>query len=201
MIGNFAFLLNLKRKLFASLLRLASENIVVSILNKFLKINRSKEGKVRNPARSKPLRRDVQSVVCQDDLEFDVYWKDTGEVGMGPTVAVYVYEIEFLRFDCFGANKGHFHIFAGQETDSPGGERIWWREETRTQQIDRTLWELEFNLQNFLNLANDISIRRFKIDREALLNCLPKIRTNLQLHLGTVKSIIDNRSSGDIATN
>ena len=146
--------------------------------------------KVKNPARSKPLRRDVKTIICQSGLEFDIYWKDTGKVGIGPSVAVYVEEFEFLRFDCFGAEKGHFHIFASRSDQGRGGDRIWWREQSREQQIERTLWELENNLQNFFGLAEDDGIRNFQVDTGAVSKSLTQVRSNLQLHLIAISDLI-----------
>lgn len=147
----------------------------------------------RNPARSKALRRDVVTEVIQPHLEFDIYWKDTGDVGAGPTVAVYIYEKEVLRFDCFGPDKGHYHIFTDYE-ESHKNDRILWRESSRTDQISRTLWDLEKNLVTLIQLVPDVRIRRFQVDQSALQERLPVVRNHLETHLKLVEDHIANKN-------
>jgi hypothetical protein len=52
-----------------------------------------------------------------------VYWKIL-PIGKGPAVSLYAFGFQILRFDCFGATDGHFHLFLGWP--SPTNEdRIW----------------------------------------------------------------------------
>lgn len=149
----------------------------------------------RNPARSKPLRKDVVTQVIQPNLELDIYWKDTGDVGIGPTVAVYIYEKEVLRFDCFGPDKGHYHIFTEYE-EGQKNDRIFWRESSRIDQISRTLWDLEKNLDTLIQLVSDVRIRQFQINHSALESKLPIVRNHLEAHLKLVENHIVNKSPG-----
>lgn len=149
----------------------------------------------RNPARSKPLRKDVVTYVIQPHLEFDIYWKDTGDVGIGPTVAVYIYEKEVLRFDCFGPDKGHYHIFTEYE-DGSKNDRIFWRESSRIDQISRTIWDLEKNLDTLIQLVSDGRIRQFQINHSALQSKLPIVRNQLEDHLKLVQNHIAEKNLG-----
>lgn len=142
--------------------------------------------------RSKPLRKDVQTVTIQEGLEFDIYWKDTGKVGIGPTVAVYAKQREVLRFDCFGADLGHFHIFNRTDRPKATADRLFFQEESRVAQIDRTLWELENNLASYLQLHSDPGIRNMLLERETVTSKIQTIASILRSHLEKVDRYLAN---------
>src|SRR5262245_14455686 len=57
-------------------------------------------------------RSDVEWIQVQPDVTLKVYWKIL-PIGKGPAVSLYVFEFQILRFDCFGARDGHFHLLLG----------------------------------------------------------------------------------------
>ena len=59
----------------------------------------------------------------QEDVLFQVYWKSL-PIGTGPAVILKAFGQEILKFDCFGKEKGHFHVAPNYEF------RIYFGEET-----------------------------------------------------------------------
>ncbi len=154
----------------------------------------------RNPERSKPMRKDVHTIILQPNVEFDTYWKDTGKVGAGPTVAIYAYEIEILRFDCFGALKGHYHVFSDLCNKQSDEHRISFKETTREEQIDRTIWEIENNLLSLIRLIANNRIRSIEIDRNSLKNIIPQLKKSLEKQHERVSSHLKQKKD-DIKNN
>jgi len=140
--------------------------------------------------RSKPLRKDVQTVTIQEGLEFDIYWKDTGKVGIGPTVAVYAKQREVLRFDCFGPDLGHFHIFNRSDRPKDPADRLFFHEESRAAQIDRTLWELENNLASYLQLHSDPAIRNMVLEKDMVTSKIQTVDSILRSNLRKVNKYL-----------
>jgi len=56
------------------------------------------------------IRRDVEWIGVQPDVDLEVYWKIL-PIGKGPAISLYAFGFEILKFDCFGARGGHFHLF------------------------------------------------------------------------------------------
>ena len=63
-----------------------------------------------------------------------------------------------LKFDCFGEDKGHYHIY-----DNITNETIYFTEKTCEEQITRTSYELINNIGFYLNKSNIEGIKNFKI--------------------------------------
>ena len=55
------------------------------------------------------VRKDVEIIPIQPNLELVVYWKVL-QVGRGPALILQAYGKEVLKFDCFGRDDGHFHV-------------------------------------------------------------------------------------------
>ena len=160
------------------------------ILKKVISFKNSKpDGAIERDqkARSKPLRKDVRTIEVQEGLEFDVYWKDTGKIGIGPAVAVYVCLREVLRFDCFGPDLGHFHIFNGPEQPKGERHRIFFQEDSRPDQIQRTIWEIKNNLGSYLQLHSDLRIKNFPIDQKGIKGNMNQLEAILMSHKETVE--------------
>ena len=51
------------------------------------------------------IRKDICKIDIQDNLYFLVFHK-TLTRGFGSSVSLYINNYEFLKFDCFGENKG-----------------------------------------------------------------------------------------------
>ena len=102
------------------------------------------------------MRKDIYKIYIQDNLYFLVFHK-TLDKGFGSAVSLYINDYEFMKFDCFGENKGHYHIY------SKINEEIFFTEKTCEEQIDKTCYFIT-NFTEFLNKSNRIDIKKFKID-------------------------------------
>jgi len=101
------------------------------------------------------IRKDVVKLNIQQNAYFLVYHKNI-DIGCGPTVALYIYEKEFLKFDCFGSTEGHYHILNKKE-------RLYFKEQTVAEQIAKALYELE-NISPYLASCTNIQIKNFQFD-------------------------------------
>jgi hypothetical protein len=117
-------------------------------------------------------RNDIYKVTVQDNLYFLVFHKNL-PVGFGSAVSLYINDFEFLKFDCFGENKGHYHIY-----DNKLNETIYFTEKTPQEQINRTC-ELISNINLFLIKSNKNYIKNFKIDMNIFLNKIDLIKNKL----------------------
>ena len=117
-------------------------------------------------------RNDIYKVTVQDNLYFLVFHKNL-PIGFGSAVSLYINEFEFLKFDCFGENKGHYHIY-----DNKLNETIYFTEKTPQEQINRTC-ELISNINLFLIKSNKNYIKNFKIDMNIFLNKIDLIKNKL----------------------
>jgi hypothetical protein len=103
------------------------------------------------------IRKDIYKVDIQDNLYFLVFHKKLSK-GFGSAVSLYINNYEFMKFDCFGENNGHYHIY-----DDKRNEEIFFTEKTCEEQINQTYYLLN-NITVFLNKSNRIDINNFKID-------------------------------------
>ena len=101
------------------------------------------------------VRKDVVKLNIQQNAYFLVYHKNL-DIGFGSTVALYIYEKEFLKFDFFGSVNGHYHILNKKE-------RIYFNEQTVTEQIAKAIYELN-NILPYLESCTNTNIRNFQID-------------------------------------
>ena len=108
------------------------------------------------------IRRDVEWIHVQPDVDLEVYWKVL-PIGKGPAVSLYAFGFQILRFDCFGATDGHFHLFLGWPS-STGEERIWLPEPNVTAQVERTMFELTKNVTYYLQRHNDERVRALQLE-------------------------------------
>jgi hypothetical protein len=123
-------------------------------------------------------RRDVQRISVQDGLVIDVCWKSE-PIGKGPALSVFVCGDEFARFDCFGPDRGHFHL-ALFAPASVREQRLKFAERTATDQISRTIFEIDRNLAYYLERAANPAIRKFDVHRPNLLTALPKAESRMR---------------------
>jgi hypothetical protein len=119
------------------------------------------------------IRKDIYKIDIQKNLYFLVYHK-TLTIGFGPSVSIYINNYEFLKFDCFGENKGHYHIY-----DNNTNEEIYFTEKTCEEQINKTS-ELIKNINVFLNKSSRIDIQNFKIiDMNNFINKIDYIKNKM----------------------
>jgi hypothetical protein len=136
-------------------------------------------------------RRDVEWIAVQPDVDLKVYWK-TLAIGKGPAVSLYVFEFQVLRFDCFGASDGHYHLFLGWP--SPTSEdRIWFPEPNATAQVERTMFELTKNVTYYLQRHNDERVRSLRLESEAWSTACTRVRDKMLHFLSSVPELADVR--------
>uniref|UniRef100_A0A6C0IJD8 DUF7700 domain-containing protein n=1 Tax=viral metagenome TaxID=1070528 RepID=A0A6C0IJD8_9ZZZZ len=118
------------------------------------------------------MRQDIYKVHIQDNLYFLVFHKKLIK-GFGSAVSLYINNYEFLKFDCFGENKGHYHFY-----DNNTNDEIFFNEKTCEEQINRTC-DLMKDINVFINKSNRIDIKNFKIDMNNFVNKIDDIRNKM----------------------
>jgi hypothetical protein len=116
------------------------------------------------------VRKDLVKIDIQANAYFLVYHKSL-DIGMGPTIGLYLFNTEFLKFDCFGILKGHYHIFNKKNND-----RLYFTEATVVEQIDKSISELTNNISKYLETSPNRSIRNFVFDKHTLISKLAEAK-------------------------
>jgi len=128
-----------------------------------------------------------QIIPVQDAVWIEVYWTErppNGEVGPGPRASVMVLGDEILRLDCFGGQQGHYHINPrqGMLTERTPA-RLCFPEGSHADNVERTAFEVEYNLPAALLLNRIRAIREIKIDDEKLSRAAAQMRAAMLQHL------------------
>ena len=123
------------------------------------------------------MRNDLESIEIGPDIHLFTFWVERKN-GSGPCINLCLKELEVLRFDCFGFPEGHFHIRKGINNKSDWG-RIFLHEKSRLDQINRSLYEIETNLEFYLALNSRPNIRNIKINSNKLAKGLNESREKL----------------------
>ena len=134
----------------------------------------------------KSVRRDIEIIPIQANLDLLVYWKVL-TIGKGPAVSLKAFESEILKFDCFGVKKGHYHVAPDYST------RISFEEETTTEQIQRTCSELMENAQKYLSVQPDDRINNLKIEKDLLFQAVKKAEEKMKYFIQTIPELKDLR--------
>ena len=119
------------------------------------------------------LRKDVYKLDVQEILYLLVFHKVL-DIGCGTAVSLYVNNHEFLKFDCFGDKKGHFHIYDGVNNDT-----IYFDEKTCKEQINRSVYELIENITTYLHLSSNNEIKNFQIDMKVFKDKLEIVKNKM----------------------
>jgi hypothetical protein len=123
------------------------------------------------------VRHDLEEIEIEKNLKLLVYWKAL-TIGKGPAVILQAFENEILKFDCFGKNKGHYHIAPHYDF------RIFFIEETVPDQISRTIKELRLNGFRYLKSQNDSRFKSLILDESKYQETLDQVEKKLfQFHL------------------
>lgn len=131
----------------------------------------------KKPVISPIKRNDLKTFEIEENLKLLVYWKSL-EIGIGPAVILQAYDLEILKFDCFGKEKGHYHIAPHYDF------RIYFIEETVPDQISRSIKELRLNGFRYLKNQKDSRFNSFSLDESNYLLKLDQVEKVLhQLHL------------------
>ena len=119
-----------------------------------------------------PARRDLHRLVVQEGLVIDVFWKSRA-IGKGPALSVFVCGDEFATCDCFGPRKGHFYL-ALLSPGPPRHQRLEFVEASVSDQIRRTMAEIEQNLGYYVESAGNPAIRKFQVGQGVCARCCRK---------------------------
>jgi len=126
------------------------------------------------------IRKDLYKIDIQDGLHLLVFHKMYNQ-GFGCALSVYVNNFEYLKFDCFGEGKGHFHIYDGRNS-----KLIDFVEQTALQQINKTIDELNGNLDYYLQQSNNIHIQNLRIvDKDAFCQHLETAKQKMMEYEST----------------
>lgn len=136
--------------------------------------------------RRESIRKDVEIIPIQTNLELVVYWKVL-RIGKGPAVILQAHKKEILKFDCFGKDDGHFHAAPNY------GKRIFFEEETALDQIEQTVRELNEKGQFYLNKQEQSAIRNIEIDQEKLSKAVEQAKKKMILFVETVPELDELR--------
>lgn len=116
------------------------------------------------------LRKDVVKIDIQENAYVLVYHKFL-DIGSGSSIGLYLYNKEYLKFDCFGKNKGHYHI-----NNKKNDDRIYFTEQTAKEQIEKTINELTTNINSYLVMSSNIKIKEFVFDYNLLKSKLTEAK-------------------------
>ena len=78
-----------------------------------------------------------------------------------------MYGEEIIKFDCFGKDRGHFHI----ALYTPGASnisRIFLPEPSIEEQIERAIFEIQRNIEYYMQRNTRRKIRKLRIDRNRI---------------------------------
>ena len=144
------------------------------------------------------VRKDVLRYEIQPNAHVDVFWKVL-PIGRGPAVSLFVHGEEVLKFDCFGAGRGHYHVNERQWSRRVRGvvQRLYLPEPTVEAQIERTLFELTANLPVYLRQNDDPRIRAFSIDRERWQEAAQRMKATMLEHMRKVPPASEQQPSID----
>lgn len=138
----------------------------------------------KNKNNSNPVRKDEIKIPVQPNLELIVYWKDLN-VGKGPAAILKAHGKEIMKFDCFGFNKGHYHVTPHY------GFRIYFTEHTSSEQIKRSGNELRRNAEKYLKLHEDKKVRSVKINQSIFNEKISEVEKKMTYLLHNVPQLKD----------
>lgn len=140
-----------------------------------------KKAGLRKPGngQKKSVRNDVEIIPIQPGLKFEVYWKIL-KIGKGPALILKSRGKEVMKFDCFGKDKGHYHVAPHYNS------RIFFPEEKAIDQIKRTSFELRRNAQKYLALQTNDRIKQIEIDKDKFDVAVHKAEEKMTYFLQTV---------------
>ena len=140
-------------------------------------------------------RKDVLVFDIQLELKLVVFWKVL-PIGKGPALSLYACGEEVLKFDCFGAEKGHYHISFSTPIQTTE-DRLYFYEQSAYEQIDRALFELKNNLNYYLQRHRRRKIRNIKVNQKLLTNHCITAGAKMQEFLNEVPELQDLAASNE----
>jgi hypothetical protein len=138
--------------------------------------------RLRKRAAGSSDHRDPAFVTANRQLVFETYWKDV-EAGRGPALIVWLDYRKILKFDCFGKERGHYHVaLPAWARRSVEFDRIFLPEDTVEAQIERVVFELRQNLRYYLLHCPYRGARRAIISDEDLLPAIEQVHALMHQH-------------------
>jgi hypothetical protein len=111
-------------------------------------------------------------------------------IGKGPAISLYAFGFQILKFDCFGATDGHFHLFLGWP--SPTNEdRIWLPKPSATAQVERAIFELRRNVPYYFQRHADEGVRRLRLEPATWSPACTQARDKMLHFLCSVPELAD----------
>ena len=128
---------------------------------------------------TRPTVKDIHSHSIREGLFVHVY-RLVEPTGPGLGVSVVAFTDEVMRFDCFGASDGHMHLNIKQNRGYPGSvARLYFREQTIQEQIERSCFELEHNLSYALKTNASSRLRRLQLQPAELQGAVSFMRDTM----------------------
>ena len=147
---------------------------------------------------------DVAHYPIQRGADLYVYWKSLDE-GKGPSASFFVLGEEVLRFDCFGENRGHYHM----NLENRGHRRRNWAsttglnsrkiiclyfpEKTVSEQIERSAFELTTNVRYYLWRNRDKKIKTFSLDENRLREAVAVMKSKMLEYHHAIPELQDSQ--------
>ena len=99
----------------------------------------------------------------------------------GPAAIIVIHGSEILKFDCYGDLNAHYHIATPYPRGIRNGfhGRLWWQEKTVKEQLDRTVFELIYNLKSYLATHPRRKVRNTIIDSERLASVCHQLKMRM----------------------
>ena len=95
-----------------------------------------------------------------EGVMLELYTRDD-KGGRGPCASVSVFGEEFIRFDCFGDNEGHYHVYHVDvhAEKSYRSFRLNYPVASRVDHMMRSAVEVRLNLMAWLSTHGDVKVR------------------------------------------
>ncbi len=120
---------------------------------------------------------DLELIPVQPDSYLAVYFKRY-DTDIGPGISLYVFENEILRFDCFGADRGHYHSLPCLAA-FPAAERIAFAAESVEMQVNCSAEEIGTKHATHLTRHFRRCIREFRFEQTRLDAALAEARDRM----------------------
>lgn len=130
---------------------------------------------------------DVVVYDIQPSAYVAVYWKSLPN-GRGPGASLYAYDEEVLRLDCFGEGAGHYHVNLSSSGwhGTSDENRIFFREQTVPEQIERAAFELTRNAGYYLKRNHDPRVRHVTLNPQRLTAVADQMKVKMREYAQTL---------------
>jgi len=137
-----------------------------------------------------PIRHDVVRFPVQKHIDIYVFWKSL-EHGRGTSSSLFVHGNEIFRFDCFGENRGHYHINLGEfrSLSDMDQNRYLFSERTKPEQIEKSANILGAKIEAYLKTHRSKKIRNVQIDFVKLKQAMQQMKTQMLEYCSTIPEI------------